>query len=463
MREFESSRVGSHAASAAAVVKDRAWLGSVRPLRRQLRGLDLVAYGLTYIALVSPLSTMGFVWVASGGQIALAYLIGLVCISFTALSYATMARRVPEAGSAYAFTRHALGHRAGFLAGWLLLLDYLLIPALVFVMMSIGMDTVAPGMGRMFWLVALVVVTLGINWWGIKVTTRASLASVVIQVVFLVIFLALCVRVLGTGAGNGAVTLKPLFDAAALDWEKVLAGAGICMLSFLGFDAISTLTEEVRADSPQKAGDQIARATLWVLGLSGLLFLLIALIVGNLLPAVRMDDPAIAVFTLVESLLGPAMLVATAVVVIWVSGFTNALPMQAGVARVLFAMARDGQLPGALAVLHQQHGTPYVAMLLSSGISLVVGLLMLQHVELLTQIVNFGALAAFAFLHVSVLRTSSTGTTSGGQRFFQRCFAGAGLLLTVLIISQLNGMALGLGFVWLAVGVVLAWRSTHAA
>jgi amino acid transporter len=222
-------------------------------LRRQLSGTDLVAYGMTYIALVAPLSTMGLVWVASGGQIALAYLIGLVCISFTGLSYATMARRVPQAGSAYAYATHALGARAGFLAGWLLLLDYLLIPALVFVMMSIGMDTVAPGLGRQTWLGILVLTTLGINWFGIKVTTRASLISVALQALFLLVFVVMCWRALAAGAGQGALTLKPLFDPAALDWEKVLAGAGICMLSFLGFDAISTLTEEVRADSPQQS------------------------------------------------------------------------------------------------------------------------------------------------------------------------------------------------------------------
>ena len=181
MQGFESSSAAGRVAGEGATGHALASVGSAQRLRRQLSGLDLMAYGLTYIALVSPLSTMGFVWVASGGQIALAYLIGLVCISFTAMSYASMARRVPEAGSAYAFTRHALGPRAGFLAGWLLLLDYLLIPALVFVMMSIGMDTVAPGLGRMFWLVALVVVTLGINWLGIKITTRASLFSVLIQ------------------------------------------------------------------------------------------------------------------------------------------------------------------------------------------------------------------------------------------------------------------------------------------
>ena len=193
-----------------------------------------------------------------------------------------------------------------------------------------------------------------------------------------------------------------------------------------------------------------------------MLFLAIALVVGNLLPAVRMDDPAIAVFTLAENLLGPAMLVATAVVLIWVSGFTNGLPMQAGVARVMFAMARDGQLPGALAALHPKRGTPHVAMLWSSGVSLVVGVLMLQQVELLTQVVNFGALAAFAFLHVSVLRSSSASSVSSGQRLFQRGFAGAGLLLTLLIISQLSAAALGLGLVWLVVGALAAWRPAVA-
>jgi amino acid transporter len=195
-----------------------------------------------------------------------------------------------------------------------------------------------------------------------------------------------------------------------------------------------------------------------VLALSGAVFMIVSLVTGNLLPAVPMDDPATAVFTLAERHLGPVMLVMTAIVLVWVSGFTNALPMQAGVSRVLFAMARDGQLPAPLARLHAERGTPHVAMLLSSTISLVVGALMLNNVEMLTQIVNFGALAAFGFLHLAVLRTTGAASVTPGQRLFQWGFATAGLLLTLVIISQLHAMALGVGLAWLLAGGALAAR-----
>ena len=113
-------------------------------LRRTLGYRDLMAYGLAYIAPVAPLSTFGFVWEASGGLIALAYLLGAICMYFTAKSYAVMTEVIPTAGSVYGFARISLGTLPGFVAGWLILLDYLLIPALIFLLMSVGMQQLVP-------------------------------------------------------------------------------------------------------------------------------------------------------------------------------------------------------------------------------------------------------------------------------------------------------------------------------
>jgi amino acid transporter len=102
-------------------------------LKRSLRYWDLVLYGLAYIAPFAPLSTLGFVWSESNGLIVLAYVLGAVCMYFTAQSYATMTETLPTAGSVYGFARHSLGVFPGFIAGWMILLDYLLIPAFVYV------------------------------------------------------------------------------------------------------------------------------------------------------------------------------------------------------------------------------------------------------------------------------------------------------------------------------------------
>jgi amino acid transporter len=108
-------------------------LGGAPKLKRSLGYWDVVLYGLAYIAPFAPLSTLGFVWSESNGLIVLAYVLGAVCMYFTAQSYATMTETLPTAGSVYGFARHSLGVFPGFMAGWMILLDYLLIPAFVYV------------------------------------------------------------------------------------------------------------------------------------------------------------------------------------------------------------------------------------------------------------------------------------------------------------------------------------------
>jgi amino acid transporter len=429
-----------------------------RPMLRGALGQpELVAYGLAYVALVSPLSTLGIVWQASGGLIAAAYLLAVVCMGFTAISYAVMSTEMPSAGSAYAFTRQTFGPWLGFLSGWMLLLDYLLTPALVFVLMSAGMEAVVPAVGRMVWLVLLAGTVIVVNWYGIVVTLRASKIAVAVQAVFVVVFLGLCAQALMAKLGSAAFSLRPFYDAARFDLSKLVGGTGLCLLSFLGFDAISTLAEEVRRDDRQLVG----RATLWVLLLSGLMFVAMAWVLGNVMPVVVVKSDVTAVFDIGEQLLGPAALLPMALVMVFVAGFTTSLPMQASVARVLFAMGRDGQLPSALAQVHPRTGTPHVALLVSAAVSFGVAFVMLDHVELLTATVCFGALAAFTMLHVAVW--VRMGLRARSRRIFVHWLAPIlGAVVCTAVLAGLPTEAQRVGGAWLAVGAAAAWWTNRA-
>src|SRR5271168_2660492 len=132
--------------------------GAVK-LKRSLRYWDLVLYGLAYIAPFAPLSTLGFVWSESNGLIVLAYVLGSVCMYFTAQSYATMTEQLPTAGSVYGFARQCLGPFPGFIAGWMILLDYLLIPSFVYVLIAVALETLLPGIDRALWILLLVAAT----------------------------------------------------------------------------------------------------------------------------------------------------------------------------------------------------------------------------------------------------------------------------------------------------------------
>jgi amino acid transporter len=418
-------------------------------LNRTLGYWDLVLYGLAYIAPFAPLSTLGFVWSESNGLIVLAYLLGAVCMYFTAQSYATMTETLPTAGSVYGFARHSLGSFAGFIAGWMILLDYLLIPAFVYVLIAVALETLLPGVDRAVWIVLLVAATTLVNWFGITVTSRANFISVGLQVLIVAGFLVLGLIALYAGKGNGGLTLKPVFDAATFDANKIFSATSICIMSFLGFDAVSTLSEEVRDGDRRVVG----RAIIAVLMLSAVFFVGVTWVLGNLLPGVVIKDQAAAVYELAAWATGPW----TAVVLAWayalIVGLSNALPMQVGVARVVFAMGRDRQLPRILARVHPRYHTPYVGMLVTAALSLAVALFMKNQLDDLASIVNFGALSGFLFLHISVL--VYFGRQQRSRAWLRHWVVPlCGIVVVLAVFTGMSALAVKVGVSWLAVGLV---------
>ncbi|HMK86041.1 MAG TPA: APC family permease [Steroidobacteraceae bacterium] len=424
-------------------------IGRETSLKRSLTYWDLILYGLAYIAPFAPLNTLGFVWNASGGLVVLAYALGGICMYFTARSYATMTEVLPTAGSVYGFARHCLGAFPGFMAGWMILLDYLLIPAFVYVLIAVALETLLPGIDRGVWIILLALITTGVNWFGITVTSRANFVAVAIQVLVVLVFLALGLGALHAGKGDGGLTLAPLFNRAKFDAGKIFSATSICIMSFLGFDAVSTLAEEV------KGGDRrvVGRAIIAVLVLSAVFFVALTWILGDLLSGFPIRDPAAATYELAAWAVGPwcaALLAWTNAIVV---GLSNALPMQVGVARVVFAMGRDRQMPSVFARLHPRYNTPYVGMLATSAISLGVALLMKNRLDDLASIVNFGALSGFLLLHVSVLVRFGVKMRSrqiGTHWIVPIC----GILVVAAVFSGMSALAVRVGMSWLAAGLV---------
>jgi amino acid transporter len=399
--------------------------------------------------LVVPLTSLGFVWGASDGLIATSYAIGAICMYFTAQSYATMSREVSSAGSVYGFARMSLGNRWGFLAGWVILLDYLLIPALVFALMSIGMELLIPQVGRGAWICIVAFITLGINWFGIKITSKVSALSVLAQFVIVAVVVVLAIMALHGGAGNGALTAKPFFGESTISWSHVFSGASIAVMAFLGFDAISTLSEETR-DANDKG--LIGRAIMTVLVIAGVLFMFITWVLGNLMPAIEMKDPATAIFQLLGETVGPWAPTALAWALAVAVGFTNTMPMLAGVSRVLFAMGRDHQLPAIFGTLHAGTGVPRVALLASTAVSTMIALILKDQVDILASLVSLGALSGFAMLHVSVIVHFKN--RPNRSWFFHLAAPVLGLLVVFAVLTGMHEAAIWTGIVWLSLGLV---------
>lgn len=418
-------------------------------LPRTLTYNDLLIYGLAYVTPFGVLQSLGFVWSASNGLIVLAYVLGTVCMYFTAKSYALMTDTVPTAGSVYGFARHALGPFAGFVAGWMILLDYLLIPAYVYIVMAVALGSLVPGIDRGVWILALTAVILAINWFGLAVSQRFNLVCVSLQIAILAVLVGCSLIALYHGKGDGGLTLRPLYAPERFHVGSIFAATSICVMSFLGFDAISTLSEEVRGDDRRVVG----RAIVGVLFLAAALFAVLAWVLGALLSGIVIKDPAAAIYELTDWAIGPWLTAIIAWAMATVVGVASALPIQVGVARVMYAMGRDRQLPAILARVHPKYGTPYVGMLLTTAISIAVALAMRYQLDLLATVVNFGALSGFFLLHVSVIALFWIKGRSG--RWVAHLLVPvAGIIVVLAVLSGMSALATALGLAWLAAGVV---------
>ena len=298
----------------------------------------------------------------------------------------------------------------------------------------------------MAWLAGFVSVNAAANLIGVRFTARVYKGLLVLELLTLALFVIFGALALHRGAGAGGLTLAPLYDAHNFSLTTVAGATSIAVLSFLGFDGISTLAEE------STARNAVARATVLSLVLIGALFMLQTWIAADLGRGMRFDDPSTAFYDIAARAGGTPLRLISIVAIAVSFGIANAMAAQAAVSRVLFAMARDRKLPAILAVVNPRFKTPYVSTLLVAAVSLIVGLFFASRIDDLTRVVNFGALTSFALLHLAV-----------AYHHFFRQRSGAWLrhlifpLAGFAVILSAHGMdrtAKILGGCWLAAGVL---------
>jgi amino acid transporter len=220
------------------------------------------------------------------------------------------------------------------------------------------------------------------------------------------------------------------------------------VLSFLGFDGISTLSEENRAGK-----DAVGRATVLSLLLVGALFMLQTWIATDLSVGMRFASPETAFYEIAERAGGAWLRLVTILAVVIASAIANAMAAQAAVSRILFAMARDGKLPAILAKVHPRYKTPYVSTLAVACVSLLVGLLFANRVDDLTLIVNFGALTGFVLLHLSVINHYLIRRRSGDW-LRHLIFPVIGMLIILYVLYEMDRAAKVLGLAWIVIGIL---------
>jgi len=427
--------------------------GYRQELKRSLSPFDLLVYGLVFITPIAPWSSFGFVFNASHGMVPLVYIVGLVAMLFTALSYMTMSAAFPVAGSVYAYAGRGIGESAGFLAGWALLLDYLLLPTLIYVICAVSVHAVAPFLPKPLLVAVFLGFNTAVNLWGIESTARLSVIMLWLQLALLGLFMVLALVALAHGVNGAHLSLAPLYDAHKVSPSLIFGALSLAVLSFLGFDAISTLTEE--ATGGAKA---VGLATMLSLLLAATLFVaqtyLASLFVLDRMAFKPGDEASTAFLGIARIVGGEPFRWAVSLLGVLFSGLAAALTAQAATARLIYSMARDGMLPRTLAHVGARRQAPDRAILLTAAITLGLGLFLVNQLELLTSMVNFGALSGFLALHASVVIHFMVRQKS--RRWIRHLVVpviGFAIVAYVLINAQTNAKIAGL--VWMAVGLAV--------
>lgn len=417
-------------------------------LTRSLTLRPVVLFGLAYLAPMIVLGTFGVLAETTHGSAPTGYLLALVALLFTALSYGKMSARFPVAGSAYSYTRRAIDGRLGFLVGWAVLLDYFFLPMVIWLIGADFLSAKFPGVPSWIWIVSFIVITSVLNIIGIKAAANANLLLMVFQVLVLAAFVALSLRHVFHDTGVGGLVSGTPFVNGQTTISAVSAGAALAAYSFLGFDAITTLTEETV--EPRKT---IPRAILLVLLIGGGIFLIVTYSTQLVHPGGSFDDVDSAAFSIAKTI-GGDLFSSLFLAGLIVTQFASGLAAQASVARLVYAMGRDSVFPKRVfGYIHPRFHTPVINIVLSGAVGLIA---LKLTVATSTSFINFGAFSAFTMVNVCVIAMfiRARGSEERQNVVTHVLFPAIGAVIDVYLLFHLDGKAKLLGLIWLAVGVV---------
>ena len=428
----------------------------VPALRRTLSFRDLVVYGLLFIGPLAPMGVFGVLEARTQGAVALVYTLATVAMAFGAWSYAQMTRVVPRAGSVFAYATEGIGSTAGFVAGWLAMLDYLLIPSVAYLFTGIALHALVPSVPAWVFTLTAFAVTTALNRAGVAVAARAGSVVLGAELVVLGLFLVSALVVVA-GGGAARPLAEPFVGRGAFTLGPVVGAVSIAVLSFLGFDAIASFAEEHAGEARH-----IGRAIAACLALAGALFVLqtwLGAVLSPMDPAALAQMPerqGAAFYEVVRVAIGPWLSTVITLTKAVGPAFA-AMTAQAAAARLLFGMAREGTLPAVLARVDDARGVPGPALTVAAVLTLVVSAwasMRADGLDVLVSIVDVGALAAFTLLHASVIGYFVVRRRAAGG-IWHLVWPLLGMGTTLWVIVEASPLAKGVAGVWLVLGLLV--------
>ena len=419
-------------------------------LRRSLRLWDLIVLGIILVQPTAPMPLFGVVQNAAKGHVVTAVLIGMVAMLFTAVSYGRMARIYPSAGSAYTYVGQEVHPLAGFLTGWSMLLDYIINPLICTIWCAKAAGNLAPMIPERAWDVIFAALFTFLNLRKVRTTARANaiLAAIMLAVVAAV-FVAIAKVVL---AQPHVDLLKPFYDPATFTWPRLGTGTALAVLTYIGFDGISTLSEE--AEDPRRT---IPLATILICLVVGLLSALEVYAAQLIWPASEAFPDVDTAYVYVAGRAGGAALFQIVNLTLLIANMGSGGGGQLAGARLLYGMGRDGVLPKSFFGKIDPDSQVPANNVLLIGALCVVGAFAITY-EFGAELLNFGAFIGFIGVNISALLWA--------WRNNERTLKGLvppilGALICFGIWLNLSSWSKAIGAIWLIAGALYGWWRTR--
>jgi putrescine importer len=440
---------------------DAAVMSDVAPrLRRTLTLWDLILYGVIVIQPVAPMSVFGVLSERGHGHVVTAILIAMVAMLFTGISYGRMARAYPSAGSAFTYVAQEIHPSIGYVTGWSMVMDYMLNPLICTIWCAQQAYAFAPGVPVWMWKIFFALVFTLLNIRGVKTSARINAGMAIgMGAVIAVIFVAAGRYIFGHPHDDAGFVTRPFYDPATFNYKALFGCTSIAVLTYIGFDGISTLSEE--AENPRR---NILVATVLTCVVIGLLSALEVYVAQLIWPATeRFPDVDTAYVWVAGRAWKPLFTVVGWTLLL--ANFGSGMGAQLGAARLLYGMGRSNALPRSFfGAVDAKHRVPRNNVFFIGTIVLIGALFPIGgghygiSYGLGAEMLNFGALIAFMGVNAAAL-----------LRYFVRAEEKQlwnllppllGFFICLGLWVSLSRPAMMVGGAWMIVGIVFGvWKT----
>ena len=436
--------------------------GYKQELKRALPLPFLVVYGWAFVCLLTGFGTYGAVAQQSHGQPAGAFLFASIGMLFTGISYVFMSKEYPISGSVYQYVSNSMNNRhLGFLSGWAILLDYMLVPMINELLACIYLQIFFPDIPTWLILTVSIIIVTIVNHLGVTVAAWFNNIIVIIEIIFIVAIIIVMFKFVADGGGAGTVfSIKPFFNIEELSLSGVgvgviFAGAAVTIASYSGFDAVTTMSEEA------KDSRKIGKAVMIVVISISVFYMVATYIMTLVWPDGWQnfrtpDDAPYEVF-----IIAGGQLAGTIFSIMYiVATFASAIAAQSSASRVLYNMGRDGILPKKIfGYIHPKRKTPTAGIILVGAISYAILLIPLTDSFLL---LSYGALIGFTMVNFSVfahfwLKQKERGASAVLKYIIVPALGAAVCIASFISISSMGKIV---GTSWLVLGFIILAIST---